>query len=83
MKPGTEVTTFVHVVPWAPPARRLDFETQPSIDMRESRWTSIIKAAGCRCRNVTWFAHSFPNLATLYMTRRNSELGHVNLRLSG
>lgn len=33
---STEVTTFVHVVPWAPPARRLDFETQPSIDMRES-----------------------------------------------
>ena len=52
MKPGTDVTTFVHVVPWAPPARRLDFETQPSIDMRESRWTSMIKAAGCRCRNV-------------------------------
>lgn len=33
---STEVTTFVRVVPWAPPARRLDFETQPSIDMRES-----------------------------------------------
>ncbi|CAE7283140.1 NBN [Symbiodinium natans] len=30
------VTTFVHVVPWAPPARRVDFETQPSIEMRES-----------------------------------------------
>ncbi|CAE7241833.1 NBN [Symbiodinium pilosum] len=33
---GTTVTTYVRVVPYAPPVRQLNFETQPSIDMRES-----------------------------------------------